>query len=72
MGMRKYFNQLSLSLVRIRNTKLAMANKNQEKEKAIEEEDEEEKEAPELVDAKTTGVTNPPSKKKKGAGKGKS
>ena len=32
MGMRKYFNQLSLSLVRIRNTKLAMANKYQEKE----------------------------------------
>ena len=37
MGMRKYFNQLSMNLVRIKNTKLALSKKNQEEVKVIQE-----------------------------------
>ena len=50
MGMRKYFNQLSMNLVRIRNTKLALSKKNHEEKVIQEEEGEDEQEAPQLVE----------------------
>lgn len=74
MGMRAYFKQLTMSLVRIRNSKLARTKSSKKKANQEESKVTEERTDGYLNDTEErpmTAATNPPMKKGKGGGKGK-